>query len=45
MIEKRLNHCLILHIHKVMTDTVDLVAVAKEFVDMYDEQKKYFGQY
>jgi len=24
-----------------MTDTVDLVAVAKEFVGLYDERKKY----
>jgi len=36
---------MLLHIHEEMTDTVDLVAVAKEFVDLYDERKKYFGHF
>jgi len=41
---KRLNYCLLLHIHKEITDSVDLVPVAKEFIDLYDEErKKYFG--
>ena len=45
MAEKRLNHCLLLHIHKELTDSMDLVVVAKEFIDLYDERKKYFGQF
>ena len=45
MTEKRLNHCLLLHVHKELTDSVDLVAVAKEFIDSYDERKKYFGHF
>ena len=39
MTEKRLNHCLLLHIHKELTDSMDLVVVAKEFIDLYDERK------
>ena len=45
MTEKRLNHCLLLHIHKELTDSMDLVVVAKEFIDLYDERKKYFGHF
>ena len=45
MTEKRLNHCLLLHVHKELTDSVDLVAVTKEFIDLYDEKKKYFGHF
>lgn len=45
MTEKRLNNCLLLHVHKEITDSMNLVDVAKEFVGMYDEHKKYFGNY
>lgn len=43
MTERRLNNCLLLHVHKDLTDSLDLVAVATEFISMYDERKKYFG--
>ena len=45
MTERRLNHCLLLHIHKDLTDSLDLISVAKEFVGMHDERKKYFGNF
>ena len=45
MTEKRLNHCLLLHVHKEMTESLDLVSVGKEFIDLYDERKKYFGRF
>ena len=32
MTEKRLNNCLLLHIHKDVTDSIDLVEIAKEFI-------------
>ena len=32
MSQERLNHCLILHVHKSLTDKIDLVSVATEFV-------------
>ena len=35
MTEKRLNNCLLLHVHKELTDSLDLVAVASEFVSLY----------
>ena len=45
MTEKRLNNCLLLHVHKELTDSLDLVAVASEFVSLYDERKKFFGNF
>ena len=45
MTEKRLNNCLMLHVHKEFTDSLDLISVAKIFVSAYDERKKYFGNY
>ena len=45
MTERRLNHCLLLHIHKELTDSLDLILVAKEFVDLHEERKTYFGSY
>ena len=32
MSQERLNHCLILHVHKSLTDKIDLLSVATEFV-------------
>ena len=45
MTEKRLNNCLLLHIHKEFTDSLDLPSIAREFISKYDEQKKYFGNF
>ena len=44
MTEKRLN-CLLLHIHKELTDSLDLISIAKEFIGRHDERKKYFGNF
>ena len=32
MTEMRLNNCLLLHIHKDLTDSLNLISVAKEFI-------------
>ena len=32
MMEKRLNNCLVLHVHKCISNERDLVEIAKEFV-------------
>ena len=32
MTEKKLNNCMILHIHKELTDQMDLLKIAKKFV-------------
>ena len=45
MTEKRLNNCLVLHVHKCITDECDLVKIAKEFVMVNDERMKYFGTF
>ena len=45
MTEKRLNNCLVLHVHKCITDECDLVKIAKEFVMVNDERRKYFGTF
>ena len=45
MTERRLNHCLLLHIHKELTDSLDLISIAKEFVRLHNERKKYFGSF
>ena len=37
MMEKRLNNCLVLHVHKCITNKCDLVEIAKEFVMVNDE--------
>ena len=44
MTEQRLNNCMLLHVHKDLTDSLDMVAVAKEFIARFD-RKKYFGNY
>ena len=45
MTEKRLNHCLLIHVHKSLTDGLDLTCVAKELISRYDERLKYFGNF
>ena len=45
MTEKRLNNCLVLHVHKCITNKHDLVEIAKEFVMVNDESRKYFGTF
>ena len=35
--EKWLNNCLVLHVHKCITNECDLVEIAKEFVMVNDE--------
>ena len=37
MTEKQLNNCLVLHVHKYITNECDLVEIAKEFVMVNDE--------
>ena len=45
MTERRLNNCLLLHVHKDITDSLDLISIASEFVCANDERKKYFGNF
>lgn len=45
MTEKRLNNCALLHIHKDLVDSIDLVAIAKGFTSLNDERRHYFGSF
>ena len=40
----RLNHLVIIHVHQEMTDLIDQVAIAKEFVSKCDTRLTTFGQ-
>ena len=42
MTEKRLNNCFLLHVHKELTDSIN---VAVEFTNANDERTKYFGSF
>ena len=45
MTEKTLNNCFLLHVHKDLTDDLDLASIAKEFIHATDERVKYFGNF
>ena len=45
MSEKRLNNCVLSHVHKELLDGLDLIQIAKEFVLANDEHIKYFGSF
>ena len=44
MAPMRLNHLALLHVHQEMTDNVDTVAIAKEFVSKCDSRLATFDQ-
>ena len=43
--QQRLNHLLLLHVHKNYTDKVDMVAVANRFVEFSSHQLAIFGKF
>ena len=45
MTEKRLNNCFMLHVHKDITDQINLRDVAKEFIAVNDDRSSYFGSF
>ena len=45
MTEKRLNNCVLLHIHKELTDELDLIYIAKEFIKVNSDRERYFGSF
>ena len=44
MTQKWLNNCLLLYVHKDLTDNLDMTLVAKDFI-CNDERRNYFGKY
>ena len=45
MSQPRLNHTMLLHIHKEWTDELDLVERAKNFIAVNDRRRLYFGNF
>ena len=45
MTQQRLNHVMILHIHKDMIDKLDLKRVAQDFTDKNERRKNVFGKF
>ena len=43
MSQQRLNHLMLLHVHKSQTDSLSLVDVANSFISGHDHRKKLFG--
>ena len=41
----RLNNLFLLYIHKHLTDSLDLVSIAKEFVSANTTRQNYFGRF
>ena len=45
MRQDRLNHVMVLNIHKEQLDKLDLIAVANEFVSESEHRKRFFGTF
>ena len=45
MTEMRLNNCLLVHVHKDLTDALNLEDIAKEFVACNVERRRHFGSF
>ena len=43
--QQRLNHLLLLHVHKYYTDKLDMVAVANRFVEFSSHRLAIFGKF
>ena len=43
MTQQRLNHCMLLHIHRNKTDELDLSFVATEFIKRNERRMNFFG--
>ena len=45
MAQQRLNHCMVLHIHREQTEQLDLTDIAKEFIGRNERRKLFFGNF
>jgi len=43
MSQQRLNHLILLHVHKSLTDGLNLVDIANDFIAGNDHRKNIFG--
>jgi len=45
MTQKRLNNIMLMHCHRDRVDALDLITVAKTFIDANDRRQKFFGSF
>ena len=45
MTQHRLNYLMTLHIHRDLTDKIDLIATANEFIHEHDHRELLFGKF
>ena len=45
MTQERLNNCLILHIHKYLTDEINFISIANEFIAANQSRLSTFGRF
>ena len=43
--QQRLNNMMLLHIHKDLTDDIDNIKIAQEFVNANERRMNYFGTF
>ena len=43
MSQERLNHCLLVHVHRQKTDELECCDIAKEFISRNERRRNYFG--
>lgn len=43
--QERLNHLMVLHVHKSETDSLDLIQIANTFVSRNDHREQVFGTF
>ncbi len=43
--QESLNHLMVLHVHKELTDDLDLISIANEFVGDSEHRLKLFGTF
>ena len=43
MSQQRLNHTMLLYVHKDRTDKIDIVNIARSFIKENDRRRNYFG--
>lgn len=45
MTQQRLNNCMLLQVNHTQTDELDVVSIAREFVNRNDRRKSFFGEF
>lgn len=45
MTQDRLNHLMVLYVHKDLTDSLDLIRVANDFVSKSEQRLTMFGKF